>query len=182
MKNLEIDKNTLVKIVGGLLIIGVLTYIYVFYFWIPFSKKIAELEKKNSEIELSINKAKTIIAKYPDLQKKLQELKTQKEEMKKKIPADRNISELFRLIKKIADKNSIVINSINPIGTVNETHYFRITYNITVKGSYHSIGRFIGEVASEDRILNIENLVIGGGEEESTVVFNLISYQYMEGK
>ncbi len=181
MKDLKINKDTLVKIVLGTLLIGCISYVYISYFWIPLSKKIALFEEKNSEMKTDIMKAKAIIEKYPDLQKKLEELKAQKEEMKKKIPGERNMSELFRIVKRIADKNSIVINSINPLSTVNETYYFRTTYNMTVKGSYHNIGNFLGEIASEQRIINIENLTIGGGEE-SNATFNLISYQYMEGR
>lgn len=180
MKNIEINKDTLSKIILGVLIFGGICYIYAAYFWIPLSKKISELEKKNSEMELNIIKAKNVIAKYNNLQKKLEELKVQKEELKRKIPADKNISELFRLVKKIADKNSVVINSINPLSTVAENYYFRISYSMSVKGSYHNIGNFIGELASEERILNVENIVISG--EESVVNFILVSYQYMEGK
>lgn len=181
MRDIQINKETLLRIILAILIVGGVVYLYLSYFWLPISKKIAELEKKNIEMERQITSAKKTIAKYPDLQKKLSELQAQKEELKKKIPGDRNISDLFKMIKKIADKNSISIESISPGGIVNEGYYFRITYNMTVKGSYHNIGRFLGEIAVQDRILNIENLTIGGGES-SVATFVIVSYQYLEGR
>lgn len=180
MKNIDFDKDTLLKIILSILIVGGFIYVYLSYFWIPFSKKIDMLEKNNLKMERDIMSAKAKIAKHPDLQAKLSELKNQKEELKKKIPPDKNISELFRVVKRIADNNSVVIELISPLGTVNETNYFRITYNISVKGSYHNIGKFFGEIATQDRIINIENLTISGGEI-SNANFILVSYQYMEG-
>ena len=180
MKNIELNKEMVLKIFLALLILGGGLYSYLSYFWLPVSKKIAEFERKNSEMERQIKTAKATIAKYPDLQKKLSELQSQKEELKKKIPVDKNISELFRVIKRSADKNAIYIESIVPMGVVNEKYYFRITYNMTIKGGYHNIGRFLGEILSQDRILNIENLTIAGGET-SVATFILVSYQYMEG-
>lgn len=180
MKSIELDKELVLKIILAVFIIGGGLYVYLSYFWLPISKKITELEKKNTDMEKQIASAKATIAKYPNLEKKLKELQAQKEELKKKIPVDKNISDLFRLVKKIADKNSVSIDSIVPLGTVNETYYFRITYNMTVKGSYHNIGRFLGEIAAEDRILNIENLTISGGDV-SVATFVLVSYQYLEG-
>lgn len=180
MKDIEIEKDTLLKIVLAILIVGGFAYIYLSYFWFPLSKKIDDLEKNNSKMEKDIMSAKNKIAKYNDLQVKLSELRNQKEELKKKIPTDKNISELLKIVKKIADNNGIIIESISPLGTVNESSYFRITYNMTIKGSYHNIGSFFGEIASQDRIINVENLTLSGGEV-SNANFVLVSYQYLEG-
>ncbi|MCX7905177.1 MAG: type 4a pilus biogenesis protein PilO [Elusimicrobiales bacterium] len=180
MKNIKFNKDVILRFFLSILIIGGFFYVYLSYFWLPLSKEIKNLEVKNKEMEKEISRAKNIVSKYPDLQKKLSELQNQKEELKNKIPVDRNISELFRLVKRLADKNLVSIESIVPGVTVNETYYFRITYNLTVKGSYHDIGKFLADLAVEDRILHIENLTISGGEV-SVVNFVLVSYQYLEG-
>ncbi|MCX7641806.1 MAG: type 4a pilus biogenesis protein PilO [Elusimicrobiales bacterium] len=180
MKNIKIDKDVVLKLFLLILIIFGFLYIYLSYFWFPISKNIKSLESKNKEMEKEISRAKNIITKYPDLQKKLLELQNQKESLKKKIPIDKNISDLFRIVKKLADKNSIYIDSIVPGDTVNENYYFRITYNLVIKGSYHDIGRFFAELSLQDRIIHIENLTMSGGDV-SIASFVLVSYQYLEG-
>lgn len=173
----EIDRGTAIKIVAGIVVLGGFIYAYLAYFWIPMTKKIKDMEGKISLTEVEIKKAKQIIEKVGDLKAKLDELDRQKTELEKKIPAERDISELFKIVKKLADKNSIEINSINPMATVSDVYYFKISYSMTIRGKYHNIGRFIGDIAKSERILNVENLSIGG-EDTPIANFILVSYQY----
>jgi len=52
---------------------------------------------------------------------------------------------------------------------------------MTVKGGYHSVGRFLAAVALEERIFNVKNVMYSeplAKTGEMQVTFTLISYQY----
>jgi type IV pilus assembly protein PilO len=145
------------------------------------SKRISETDEKLKKINVDITKAKDIKAKYNDLTRTLSDLTNQKSDMEKKLPRDRNMPDLMKIVKQIADRYSIQIMSISPATAVKEQYFFRITYNISATGSYHDIGKFFAEIAMQERILNVENLILSEGDS-SAFSFVLVSYQYDEGK
>lgn len=181
MNKLNIDREKLIKMLPAIVGVALIVLLYTYFFLIPINKKIGELEGKISKVENDVSKAKEIMAKFNDLNKKLNELKLESIEMEKKLPREKNMPDLIKKIKQLADKNSIIINSISPSSTVKDRYFFRITYNMSVSGSYHNIGSFFADISLEERILNIENVLISGGNP-SQVNFTLVSYQYNEGK
>ncbi len=181
MKEIKIDKEILIKIVLPAITVVIIIFLYFYFFWLPVDKKLSDLNNKIAKLDNDIKKAKAIKSKYPDLENKLNELREQKILMEKKLPKEDNMPEIMRTLKKLADKNSIRINSISPATLVKEQYFFRTTYHISGTGSYHKIGNFIAEIALEERILNVENLLISAGEP-STFSFVLVSYQYKGDK
>lgn len=181
MNKLQINQNNLTKIVAVAVLVGAILFSYLYFFWFPISKKINDMRDKVSKIEADIKKAKEISSKYPDLSKKLTELEALKSEIEKKLPKEKNMPDLMKTIKKIADKYSVTINSISPSTAVKEQYFFRITYNMSVKGSYHDIASFFSEISLQERILNVENVLITAGEVSNSN-FVLVSYQYEEVK
>lgn len=181
MNKIDIDRDKLTKIVAVSVLLVAVVFSYLYFFWLPVSKKISEIRDKVSKIEAEIKKARDITSKYPNLEKKLSELEAQKADVEKKLPRDKNMPDLMKTIKKIADKYSVSINSISPSTAVKEQYFFRITYSISVSGSYHDIGSFLSEISIQERILNVENVLITGGAV-SNVNFILVSYQYDDGK
>lgn len=181
MNKIDIDNKLLIKIVSISVIFGAILFIYLFYFWFPVSKKISDMGENLKKINAEINHAKEIKSKYNDLSKTLLDLTEQKIEMAKKLPNDKNMPDLVRTIKKIADKYYVKINSISPATEVKDQYFFRVSYNIAATGSYHNIGKFFSEIALQERILNIENVSISQGDE-SSVNFVLVSYRYDDGR
>ncbi|NLH38568.1 MAG: type 4a pilus biogenesis protein PilO [Elusimicrobia bacterium] len=181
MNKINIDNKLLIKIASVAVMFGAVLFIYLFYFWFPVSKKIADMNENLKKIDAEINQAKEIKSKYNDLSKTLLDLTEQKIEMERKLPNDKNMPDLVRTIKKIADKYYIKINSISPATEVKDQYFFKVSYNIAATGSYHNIGKFFAEIALQERILNIENLSLSQGEE-SSVNFVLVSYRYDDGK
>ncbi len=177
----ELDKDTLGKIIAGVLFGGLFIYAYVSYFWMPYSKKISENTIKLEKLEQDISNAKQIKAQFNNLQKKLEELKIQKSEAEKKLPHDKKLPDLIKTIKKLSDKNHVKIMSFNPASTSRDQYFTKVNYSMSVKGKYHDIGRFFASVGLEERILNVEDLVISqldASGDSCSVTFTLSAYQY----
>jgi len=177
----EINKEDLTKIIAGFLIGGFLIYLYVFYFWLPYSKKINNSKKEIEKIEKEIMNAKTIKAQFHNLQEKLSQLEVEKQNAQKKLPKEKKLPDLLNTIKKISDRYSVKIISINMQASTREQYFTKVNYSLSVKGNYHNIGRFFTAIACEERILNIENLTlsqIAEGNNTCVANFNLAAYQY----
>ncbi|NLI10934.1 MAG: type 4a pilus biogenesis protein PilO [Elusimicrobia bacterium] len=177
----ELDKETLGKIIAGALFGGLFIYAYVAYFWMPYSKKIADNKVKLEKLEKDISSAKQIKAQFKNLQEKLEQLKIQKAEAEKKLPRDKKLPDLIRTLKSLSDKNSVKILFINPSSSSRDQYFTKVNYSMSVKGKYHDIGRFFAAIALEERILNVEDLVISqldAAGDSCSVNFNLSAYQY----
>jgi len=173
MNNIKIPLKIVIPAVLGVILI----FSYVYFFYLPFSKKIGDLRQKISKLEDDITKAKIAKAKHSDLSKTLEGLNQQKLELEKKLPKEKNMPQLIKTIKEIADKYNITIRSISSTSAVKDGYFFRVAYNITISGTYHDIGNFFAAISLNERILNVENVTISGGDI-SNASFILVSYQY----
>lgn len=177
----ELDKDTLGKIIAGILFGGLFIYAYVAYFWMPYSKKISDNAAKLEKLEQDIASAKKIKAQFKNLQEKLEELKIQKSEAEKKLPRDKKLPDLIKTVKKLSDKNYVKIMTFNPAATSRDQYFTKVNYMVSLKGKYHNIGRFFASIALEQRVLNVENLVISqldASGDSCSVTFTLSAYQY----
>lgn len=177
----DLDKDTLGKIIAGVLFGGLFLYAYAAYFWMPYSKKISENRVKLEKLEKDIASAKQIKAQFKNLKEKLEQLKVQKSEAEKKLPHDKKLPDLIKTIKKLSDKSSVKIMFINPASSSRDQYFTKVNYSMAVKGKYHDIGRFFAAVALEERILNVEDLTISqldASGDSCSVSFTLSAYQY----
>ncbi len=177
----DIDKDTLGKIIAGVLFGGLFIYAYFAYFWMPYSKKIADNRVKLEKIEKDILSAKQIKAQFKNLQEKLEQLKIQKMEAEKKLPRDKKLPDLIKTLKNLSDKNSVKIMFINPASSSRDQYFTKVNYSMAVKGKYHNIGRFFAAIALEERILNVEDLTLSQNDpsgDSCSASFNLSAYQY----
>lgn len=181
MDKIQLTKEQITQVVGGVVLAGVFGYFYLFYFWLPTAKTIEVSTKKVSSMEADINKARMQKAKYKDLEAKLASLRAEKEAAEKKLPREKKFPDLIRTITTLSHKYKVDIVSINPMGSSQVEYFTRVSYNIALKGNYGDVGRFLTALALEERILTSENLVVtatGGAETSLSAQFVLVAYQY----
>ncbi|MCK4935390.1 MAG: type 4a pilus biogenesis protein PilO [Elusimicrobiales bacterium] len=181
MKEIKLTKDQITQLVAGLFFAGIFGYFYVAYFWLPLSKKITENTKKVATIEKDITKARVKKAQYKNLEKKLAGLVVQKEAAQKKLPKEKKVPDLIRMLTYLSKKHNISISRINPSVAKKERYFTKVAYNITLTSSYHSLGRFLTALALEERILTMENVSITAAKSDDYTInvnFVLTSYQY----
>lgn len=166
---------------AGVVIGGVFIYLYLFFFWLPTSKKIGENSQKVASMEADIRNAKAQKAKYANLEAKLVSLKAEKEAAVKKLPNERRIPDLLRTVTTLSKKYKVSVTGITPSGQSKVEYFTKVTYSISLRGNYHDIGRFLTALGLEERILTSENLnMTATGSPDSSVnaTFTLVAYQY----
>lgn len=180
MNKIELSKEQMAMIGGAVLFGGLFIYLYLFFFWLPTSKKIEENASKVESMQRDINKAKKLKAKFKDLEGKLASLKLEKEAAVKKLPTEKKIPELIRTISRLSRKYRVSVTAINPSGQSKVSYFTKVTYQINIEGDYHNIGRFLTALGLEERILTSENLTMtaNGGDSSAAASFVLAAYQY----
>ncbi|MEA3307855.1 MAG: type 4a pilus biogenesis protein PilO [Elusimicrobiota bacterium] len=181
MKEIKLTKDQITQIVAGVFFTGIFGYFYVAYFWLPLSKKIEENTKKVATIEKDIRKARVKKAKYKNLEKKLASLKIQKVAAQKKLPKEKKVPDLIRMLTYLGKKHNVSISRVNPGAAKKERYFTKVAYKISLKSDYHSFGKFLTALALEERILTMENVSISAVTTDDytiNVTFTLTSYQY----
>jgi len=177
----QLTKEQLAKIGAGVLFGALFIYVYAIYFWVPTAHKIEGNSQKVASMESDISKAKMQKAKYKDLEAKLVSLKEEKEAAQKKLPRERKLPDLLKTLTALSAKYKVSIQSITPAGNTKGEYFTKASYQISLTGDYHALGRFLTALGLEERILTMENLVISGtpGAAASTsATFTLLAYQY----
>ena len=181
MNQIQLTKEQIGQIAGGVLIGGLFIYLYLFYFWLPTAKKVAENTAKAEGMQRDIDNAKKQKAKFKNLEEKLVSLKLEREAAVKNLPSEKKIPDLIRTVTRLSKKYRVSVTAINPSGQAKVEYFTKVNYLISMKGNYHDIGRFLTALGLEERILTSENLIITGTvgtETSATGTFTLAAYQY----
>lgn len=182
MKEIQLTKDQMGMIAGGVLFAGLFVYVYLFYFWFPYSKQLQADTVKVEKLEKEIDNAKKQKAKFKDLEGKLASLKLEKEAAQKKLPKDKQLPELIKTLTDKSRKYGVTINSIGSASSVKEQYFTRVSYSVTVSGEYHKLGRFFTSLALEERIITMENLSVTSTPNAVTGSMNgsftLVSFLY----
>ena len=164
----------------GVLMLAGFGYSYVAFFWLPMSQKIKDSKAKIEVIEGKITKATQQAARLPRLREELKRLNTQAEEAELRLPKKKSVPDILTAIGGLAAKYHVDMVSFAPGPVANKQFFSELNYPMSVKGSYHNIGKFFAAVGLEERIFNIANVVYSAPDASGvmTVTFTLVSYQY----
>ena len=177
---MQLSKQQQQYIGAGAVLFLVLGGVYVKFFWLPIAQAKAEATAKIEEIEAKIVKAKQQAARLERLQAEIASLNERAAEAEKRLPKTKSVPDILLTISALAQKNRVLIQSFAPGPAKSQTYFIELAYPLSVKGSYHNIGRFLAAVSLEERIFNVKDVSYpaadGGGE--MTVTFTLLSYQY----
>lgn len=166
----------------GAAVVGVLllTGLYVKFFWLPISAAKTEARQKIAESEAKIEKAKRQAARLERLQQELNILNEQAIQAEARLPRSKSVPDMLVTLSAVAQKQRVALISFAP-GPVKAQQYFmELNYPVTVRGTYHNVGRFMAALALEQRIFNMQNVNYPApdGNGDMTVTFTLLSYQY----
>ena len=177
---IQFSKRDQQYIAAGAFLFAVFIGVYVKFFWLPIASAKAEAKTKIAEIQAKIVKAKKQAARLERLQTEIASLNERAAEAEKRLPKTKSVPDILLAISSLAQKNRVLVQSFTPGPLRVQPYFTELTYPLSVKGSYHNIGRFLAAVALEERIFNVRdiNYPAAGPEGEMTVTFTLISYQY----
>jgi type IV pilus assembly protein PilO len=165
--------------VGAVLFV-VFSVVYVKFFWLPIAQAKSEANEKIEQIEAKIKRAKEQANRLERLQAEIASLNERAVEAEKRLPKTKSVPDILLAISSLAQKNRVIIQSFTPGPMKSQTYFVELAYPLSIRGSYHNIGRFLAAVALEERIFNVKDINYPPADAtgDMTVTFTLVSYQY----
>jgi Tfp pilus assembly protein PilO len=103
------------------------------------------------------------------IQKKLENLKTQAVEAKKRFIAPNEIPLFLEDLSKTAQGNGVKIISLKPVEkpkAADTSHYIPISIKINAVAATHAFGRFLAKLESGKIFIRVTDLKIAGGAQD----------------
>lgn len=177
---IPLSKQQQQYVAAGVFMAAAFGFVYVKFFWLPIAAAKAEAREKIAQIEAKIVKAKQQATRLERLQDEIASLNERALEAEKRLPKNKSVPDILLTLSALAQKNRVQIQSFAPGPQKSQQYFIELTYPLSIKGSYHNIGRFLAAVALEERIFNVQNVNYpsAGADGEMTVSFTLLSYQY----
>lgn len=165
--------------VGAVLFVA-LAGAYVKFFWLPIAQQKAERTEQIEQIEQKIARAEAQASRLKRLQDELASLNQQAEAAERRLPRSKSVPDVIMTLASLAQRNRVSITGFSPGPQRGQQYFTELAYPMSVKGSYHNIGRFLAAVALEERIFNVKDVMYPApdGAGEMTVTFTLLTYQY----
>lgn len=178
--NIQLTKQQQQYLAVGLLVLGGGGFAYVKYFWIPTAQKITETKAKIEELQGKIDKAKSQVGRLDKIKKELEVLNQKAVEAEDRLPKAKDLPGVLVTIADVARKNGCEIRTFASGASAPKQYFIELLYTVSIKGSYHDLGRFFAAAALEQRIYNVRNVAFGAADAEGKLnaSFTLVSYQY----
>lgn len=142
-----------VALMVGLLALGGL---YAFNEWVhtPRVQEIESLEARVSQLEDQNRRAQLIAARgEEDLEERLAAYQRHVHRLEELIPAGEEVPALLRSVALEAQRAGVVMDGVRPEPSRPGEFYTEESYQLTVVGDYHDVGRFLTAIASLPRIV-----------------------------
>jgi hypothetical protein len=158
----SVDKKTWIKIGIGAAIALVVIYLIVWPAW--FERP--AIKNKNKALENQIMQTNALFKRKPELEKSKGEYAKIIEGAKSRLYQPGESSLLLGVISKMAQEANVSIIASRPKpfeGTFPapfNTLYEASSYDFTVEGKYHDMGRFISSIESNAKLLRIEKFLL----------------------
>lgn len=146
------------------LLIGLAPLLLVFAYWyFVHDGKKAELEEMKTRVanvEATNASARMRSTQSRQLEERLEQFERHIDRLEDLVPRGEEVSQILNQINQRAEEVGVEIAGFTPGQTSAGAHYNRRTFEMTVRGSYHNIARFLSEIGSLPRIITPTELSV----------------------
>jgi type IV pilus assembly protein PilO len=145
----------------GLLVVLFILICAASYFSLiqPKYNELKSLDARLTELQNQIENDRKIAANLPALQREFDKLNNDLQAALTELPNEKEIPTLLTSITDEGKKAGLDFLVFRPKPEEPKEFYAAVPVDITVSGSYHSVGNFFAAVGSLPRIVNISNVV-----------------------
>jgi type IV pilus assembly protein PilO len=154
------DPDLTKKLLLGLVLVGGLGYLGFEHVYQPRTTRLAELDSRLETLQERNRTARNVGEGQGvvDLERSLALQSEQLKQVEELMALREELPDLLDAIAAEAQRTGVEITLIQPVAAVAENFYTRRTYALSVLGSYHQVGDFLGRVAALPRIVTPVNL------------------------
>jgi len=149
-------------VVAAVVVSGVLFWIAHTVKFSDMQAQIARQETRLTELQAQVQKGRIAKQKLPQFREVVRRLEGELDKLLRILPARRNTPELLRRIRALTEQGDFAIVRIQPGSFIERDFYSEWPITINLEGSYHNLALFFDRISRFPRIINIDNLQIGG--------------------
>ena len=157
-----------IAIFAGTLV--VLIGIFVWFFYLPTTGEIKEVEKRITQLQAKLNRAIVRARTLKKFEAEYAEVEAQFAEALKLLPNSKEIPSLLKSITQLGTDSQLEFRLFSPQRERARDFYMEIPVSIEVSGSYHDVALFFDRVGRMERIINILNVSMTPVSDRSTVL------------
>lgn len=131
----------------------------------PKNKQIKSLGASIAKLDNEIKTAEVKVRKLDELRAENARLQVKLEELKEKLPEEKEVSVLLKQISDLSQKSGLVVLLWKPQPRKPDPKgiYIEIPVSMQVIGGYHDLGVFFSHISRIKRIVNISKIKINSG-------------------
>ena len=181
---IKLTKRQQQRLAAGALGLGVFIYCYLQFFWLPVSKKTRGIQTQIEGLSRDIQAAKNQAARLDELNKQLVRLNERKIEAEKRLPKNKSVPDILVTLDALGAQYNVFLLSFAPGTSAAQQYFTEFRFPVSVRGTFHNIGRFLAALALEQRLYNVYDVKYpepAAATGEMQAGFTLVAYQYKEG-
>jgi type IV pilus assembly protein PilO len=180
-KYVPLDKK--IKIGVAIVLLIAPCALFYFLFWTPKQEEISKLENQKTTLTADVQRAEAAARNMAQHEKELAAAEEFFREVADIFPSEQEIPELLRRISDLGRRAGLDFVSFRPGSEVQKDFYAEIPVSIQIRGPYHNVGYFLGQVSMLERLVTVNNIQLGspsvsGGEVVLSSSCNLLTYRF----
>ena len=136
------------------------------------------------ELQGKISRGLAAKAKLPQFREEVALLEVQLEKLLKILPPRRDVQDVLRRFRALAEQEDFVLSEFRPGQEVQKDFYNEWPITVRLRGTYHNLARFFDRMSRFSRIFNVDNLQITQNRDETlhtiAASFTAKTFVYME--
>lgn len=166
--NPRVEKLFKLPIYQRLLILGIVLVAiaggFVYLLILPEYSELKNLKEQSAQLETKIQQDRSIVNNLPQFKAEYERMKEQLGKALSELPNEKEIPTLLTSIASVAKENGLDVIRFKPGNEVRKGFYAEVPVELKLTGSYHQTAMFFDAVSNLSRIVNIQNLTMGGAK------------------
>ena len=158
-------------------VIGIIVFVFLADYFLlarPQLNTLIKLSPKIANLNKDIKQGKSDIEKINEYQSKVEELNKKLAAVGDRVITKEEIPILLDEISRLANASKIQINQLSPVKEAQELllenadgKYYSIPVELTGRGRYHDVGRFLNRLESDRIFMRVADFSIAGTNDDS---------------
>lgn len=148
------------QVILGVMLAVVVPYVYWSYLLKPVKQKIRETEQEVRSIEEQVETMRRTANRLPALEREYENLVVEVGKAEKKLPKQKNVEEIIRVVTEQSMKQRIYVSSFSPDAEKPQNYFVEIPFGINMTASFHTLAKFLASLGQQERILSARNLTL----------------------